>query len=121
MPVWQDEIFGPVAPVLTYRTLDEAVDLVNASQYGLSVAVLGDVGTAMTVAGRIHSGIVHINEQTVGDEAMAPFGGMGASGNGARFGGPEANYEAFTETQWVTVRPTIETYDVPSGQSPFNG
>lgn len=121
MPVWQGEVFGPVAPVLTYRTLDEAVDLVNASQYGLSVAVLGDVGTAMAVADRIHSGIVHINEQTVGDEAMAPFGGMGASGNGARFGGPEANFEAFTETQWVTVRPTIETYDVPSGRAPLNG
>ncbi len=121
MPVWQDEIFGPVAPVLAYETLDEAVDLINASRYGLSVAVLGDAGTAMTVADRIHSGIVHINEQTVGDEAMAPFGGMGASGNGARFGGPEANYEAFTETQWVTVRPTIETYAVPSGRAPRNG
>lgn len=121
MSVWQDEIFGPVAPVLSYRTVDEAVDLVNSSPYGLSVAVLGDVGTAMTVADRIRSGIVHINEQTVGDEAMAPFGGMGASGNGARFGGPEANYEAFTETQWVTVRPAIETYAVPSGRAPLNG
>ena len=121
MPVWQDEIFGPVAPVLVYETLDEAVELVNASRYGLSVAVLGDAGTAMTVADRIHSGIVHINEQTVGDEATAPFGGVGASGNGARFGGPEANYEAFTETQWVTVRPTIETYAVPSGRAPLNG
>lgn len=118
MPVWTDEIFGPVAPVLSYRTLDEAVDLVNASEYGLSVAVLGDVGTAMTVADRIHSGVVHINEQTVGDESMAPFGGMGGSGNGARFGGPEANFEAFTETQWVTVRPTIETYTLPSGAPP---
>ena len=121
MPVWQDEIFGPVAPVLAYDTLDDAVELVNASPYGLSVAVLGDAGTAMSVADRIHSGIVHINEQTVGDEATAPFGGVGASGNGARFGGPEANFEAFTETQWVTVRPTIETYAVPSGRAPLNG
>ncbi|MDN3905561.1 aldehyde dehydrogenase family protein [Arthrobacter sp. YD2] len=121
MPVWRDEIFGPVAPVLAYETLDEAVELVNASPYGLSVAVLGDAGTAMSVADRIHSGVVHINEQTVGDEATAPFGGMGTSGNGARFGGPEANFEAFTETQWVTVRPTIETYAVPSGRAPLNG
>lgn len=121
MPVWRDEIFGPVAPVLVYRSVDEAVELVNASPYGLSVAVLGDAGSAMSVADRIRSGVVHINEQTVGDEATAPFGGMGASGNGARFGGAEANYEAFTETQWVTVRPTIETYAVPSGQAPLNG
>jgi len=118
MAVWTDEIFGPVAPVLTYRSLDEAVDLVNASEYGLSVAVLGDVGTGMTVADRIHSGVVHLNEQTVGDESMAPFGGMGASGTGSRFGGPEANFEAFTETQWVTARPTIETYALPSGVRP---
>jgi benzaldehyde dehydrogenase (NAD) len=110
MAVWKDEIFGPVAPVVSYRTIEEAIDLVNASRDGLAVAVLGDVGTAMTVADGIVSGVVHINEQTVGDEAFAPFGGMGASGNGSRFGGPAANLEAFTETQWVTVRPEIETY-----------
>lgn len=112
MAVWQDEIFGPVAPVLTYRTLDEAVDLVNRSRYGLAVALLGDVGTAMTVADRVVSGKVHINDQTVGDESNAPFGGMGASGNGSRFGGPDANFEAFTETQWVTVRPDIAPYEI---------
>lgn len=121
MRVWKEEIFGPVAPVFVYSDLDEAVNLVNASHYGLSVAVLGDVGTAMSVADQIHSGIVHINEQTVGDEAMAPFGGMGASGNGARFGGPEANCEAFTETQWLTVRPTIESYVIPAGVSSSQG
>lgn len=117
MPVWSEEIFGPVAPVLTYSTIDEAVELVNASPYGLSVALLGDVGVAMEVSERIHSGVVHINEQTVGDETMAPFGGVGASGNGARFGGPEANFEAFTETQWVTVQSTIERYVIPAGES----
>lgn len=110
MLIWANEIFGPVAPVLAYRTVDEAVDLINASDYGLSSAVLGDVGVAMEVSDRIVSGVVHINEQTVGDETSAPFGGMGASGNGARFGGAAANLEAFTETQWVTVRPEIEEY-----------
>ncbi|PWB97647.1 aldehyde dehydrogenase family protein [Salinibacterium hongtaonis] len=114
MAVWRDEIFGPVAPVISYSTIDEAIDIVNASDYGLSVSVLGDVGTAMTVTDQITSGVVHINEQTVGDEASAPFGGMGASGNGSRFGGPGANFEAFTETQWVTVKPEIETYTLPA-------
>jgi benzaldehyde dehydrogenase (NAD) len=47
---------------------------------------------------------VHINDQTVSDEANIPFGGVGASGTGARFGGPAANVDAFTDTQWVTVR-----------------
>lgn len=41
---------------------------------------------------------------------MAPFGGVGASGTGSRFGGATANIEAFTETQWLTVRPDIAPY-----------
>ena len=64
----------------------------------------------MRIADAIPSGIVHINEQTVADEAMAPFGGVAASGTGSRFGGAQANIEAFTETQWLTLRPEIASY-----------
>jgi benzaldehyde dehydrogenase (NAD) len=78
------------------------------------VGILGDVGTAISVADRIVSGKVHINEQTVNDEANVPFGGVGASGNGARFGGAGANIDAFTETQWVTVRSEIEVNAWPA-------
>jgi benzaldehyde dehydrogenase (NAD) len=62
------------------------------------------------LAEQIHTGIVHINDQTVDDEAVAPFGGSGASGTGARFGGPEANVEAFTENQWLTAQGAIAPY-----------
>ncbi|MDO5618169.1 aldehyde dehydrogenase family protein [Kocuria sp.] len=110
MPAWKDEIFGPVAPVLAVGSVDEAVEMVNASDYGLSVSVIGPVGEAMKVADRVHSGKVHINEMTVADQAQAPFGGVGASGTGSRFGGAEANIEAFTETQWVTVAAEIPQY-----------
>ena len=109
-PAWTEEIFGPVAPVLGFSTIDEAVQLANASEYGLSLGVLGEVGLAMEVADRVHTGKVHINEQTVSDEANSPFGGMGASGTGSRFGGAAANIEAFTETQWLTMRPEIARY-----------
>ncbi|GER23992.1 aldehyde dehydrogenase [Zafaria cholistanensis] len=109
-PAWSEEIFGPVAPVLSFREIDDAVALINASEYGLSVGILGEVGLAMEVADRIESGKIHINEQTVSDEANAPFGGMGASGTGSRFGGAAANIEAFTETQWLTMRPRIASY-----------
>jgi len=114
MLAWREEIFGPVAPVLPYRTLDEAIDLVNESEYGLSVSLLGDAGTAISIADRIMSGKVHINEQTVNDEANVPFGGVGASGNGARFGGPAANIDAFTETQWITVKAEMEVNPWPT-------
>lgn len=109
-PAWSEEIFGPVAPVLSFSTTREAIELVNDSPYGLSVGVLGDVGAAMDIADGVRSGKVHLNEQTVMDEATAPFGGMGASGTGSRFGGATANLEAFTETQWLTMRSTIAPY-----------
>jgi benzaldehyde dehydrogenase (NAD) len=109
-PAFTEEIFGPVAPVVKFSTTDEAVSLVNANDYGLSVGILGDVGEAMRIADRVNSGKVHINEQTVSDEANAPFGGVGASGTGSRFGGAAANIEAFTETQWLTMRPEIAPY-----------
>lgn len=110
MPAWREEIFGPVAPVLPFATVEEAVALAQDVEYGLSLGILGDVGQAMQLADAIPSGIVHINEQTVADEANVPFGGVAASGTGSRFGGAQANIEAFTETQWLTVRPDIAPY-----------
>jgi benzaldehyde dehydrogenase (NAD) len=107
---WKEEIFGPVAPVRSFSTIDEAVEMANASNYGLSLSILGDVGMAMKIADRVDSGKVHINEQTVSDEPNSPFGGVKDSGNGGRIGGAAANMEAFTETQWLTMRPEIAPY-----------
>ena len=53
---------------------------------------------------------MHINDQTVNDEATIPFGGVRESGTGARHGGAHANLDAFTDTQWVTVRGSLPTY-----------
>lgn len=110
MPAWQQEIFGPVAPVASFSTLEEAAQIVRRSEYGLSLGILGDVGQAMTLADLVPTGKIHINEQTVSDEANAPFGGIGSSGTGSRFGGADANIEAFTDTQWLTMRPEIAPY-----------
>lgn len=103
MPAFTEEIFGPVAPVTVFDTDEEAVALVNSSPYGLAAAVHGaSMARASGVASRLRAGMVHINDQTVNNEFHVPFGGMGASGNGGRFGGP-ANFEEFTQTQWVSV------------------
>jgi len=108
---WQEEIFGPVAPVLAYDTVEEAIELINASEYGLSVSLItSDPFGSMELADRIHSGAVHINDSTVDDEAVAPFGGIKASGTGGRFGGAAANLATFCETQWVTVQAKPEGY-----------
>jgi benzaldehyde dehydrogenase (NAD) len=111
MAAYDNEIFGPVAPVIRFATLDEAASLAGGTEYGLSLGILtGDVMKGLELAERIPSGIVHINDQTINDEAVAPFGGVGASGTGTRLGGAEWNMDAFTETQWVTMRGDIAPY-----------
>jgi benzaldehyde dehydrogenase (NAD) len=106
-----EEVFGPVAPVLRFDGEDELVDIVNRSEYGLSLGILTkDVMRGLRLAERLPSGIVHINDQTVDDESVAPFGGVAASGTGVRFGGFESNAEAFTETRWITAQGDIERY-----------
>lgn len=103
-PAYAEEVFGPVAPVRSFATPEEAAALASASPYGLSLGIVTrDTALGIQLADRIPTGIVHINDQTVNDEAVAPFGGVAASGTGARFGG-EANLDAFTDTRWTTVR-----------------
>jgi benzaldehyde dehydrogenase (NAD) len=107
---FSEEIFGPVAPVTRFSSEADAVSL-SRGEYGLSLGIVTkDVMRGMALADRIPTGIVHINDQTVSDEANSPFGGVGASGTGSRFGGAAANVEAFTETRWVTMRAEPPTY-----------
>jgi benzaldehyde dehydrogenase (NAD) len=113
LPAWTDEIFGPVAPVVTFDTDAEALTLANDSEYGLAGAVYSrSMSRGLALAQRIRSGMVHVNDQTVNDEAVIPFGGMGASGNGGRFGG-QANWDEFTQWQWVTVRDEPRSFPYP--------
>ncbi|MCA2215039.1 aldehyde dehydrogenase family protein [Jidongwangia harbinensis] len=110
-PAYREEIFGPVAPVTPFSSLDELTTLARDTEYGLSLGILTrDLQAGLDLAEQIPAGLVHVNDQTVNDEAVAPFGGVGASGTGARHGGAQANVEAFTETQWVTVRGDLPAY-----------
>jgi benzaldehyde dehydrogenase (NAD) len=113
VPAWTDEVFGPVAPVVTFDTDEEALALANDSEYGLSGGVYTrSISRGLALAQRIRAGMVHVNDQTVNDEAVVPFGGMGMSGNGGRFGGP-ANWDEFTQWQWVTVRDEPRSFPFP--------
>lgn len=110
MPVFREEIFGPVVSITPFDTDDEAVALANDSEYGLSAGVhTRDVGRGMAIADRLHVGLVHVNDQPVNDDSTMPMGGRGASGNGSRHGGP-ANWDEFTQWQWVTVRAKAPPY-----------
>jgi benzaldehyde dehydrogenase (NAD) len=110
-PAFAEEVFGPVAPVMRFADAEEALRLAATTDYGLSLGIVTrDVMRGLDLASRIPTGIVHINDQTVNDEANSPFGGVAASGTGSRFGGAAANIDAFTETQWVTMRAEPPTY-----------
>lgn len=109
-PAFDEEVFGPVLSVVTFRDDDEAVELGNNSEYGLSLGVVSrSVTRALAIGNRIPTGLLHINDQTVGDEGHIPFGGRGASGNGGRHGG-HANWDEFTQWQWVTVQDVPPSY-----------
>jgi benzaldehyde dehydrogenase (NAD) len=104
MPAFVEEIFGPVAAVTTFASDADAIALANRTEYGLTAAIYTEsLARGLEVARSMRSGMVHINDTTINDQAIAPFGGMGASGNGGRFGSL-ANWEEFTQWQWCTVR-----------------
>ena len=67
------------------------------------------ISRGLALADRMRTGMVHVNDGTLNDEAIIPFGGMGDSGNGSRYGG-EASLDTFTEWQWVTVRDEPPTF-----------
>ena len=96
------ETFGPVAAVEVVDNHDEAVARANATSYGLASGIItSDADKGLELAQRIEAGIVHINDQPVGDEPQMPFGGVKDSGWG-RFGGTAA-IEEFTDLHWITV------------------
>lgn len=105
MEVYYGEIFGPATVIHVVDNVDEAVDLANDTEYGLTGGVISENMTeALAVANRIETGIIHVNDQGIADEPMAPFGGVKSTGYG-RFGG-DAGVDAFTVTRWVTVQET---------------
>ncbi len=102
MDIWHDETFGPVVVVCPFRTEDEAVALNNDTEYGLTAAIMTqDEARALRLAGRLETGICHVNCQNINDEPHVPFGGVKASGVG-RYGG-RWSLDAFTELRWITL------------------
>jgi acyl-CoA reductase-like NAD-dependent aldehyde dehydrogenase len=111
MRLFREESFGPIVAITRVHGDDEAVRAANDTEYGLAAAVFSaDTSRALRVAGRIDSGICHVNSSTVHDEAQMPFGGVKASGVG-RFGGRYAVHE-FTDLQWITVQTTPPHYPI---------
>jgi len=104
LPGFDQETFGPVANIITFSSDEEAVELANTHEGSLSSGVFsGSLGRALAVANQLKSGGVHVNDQTVNDDANNPFGAPGVAGAGASVGGP-ADIEEYTRWQWMTIK-----------------
>ncbi|MET9550003.1 aldehyde dehydrogenase family protein [Streptomyces sp. NPDC006627] len=102
-PVLGQEIFGPVALILPFDGEDEAVRIANDTPYGLSGAVhTADIERGVRIAKRVRTGMIHVNDGTVHDEAIVPFGGEKSSGVGRLNG--ESTVDVFTTQKWISVQ-----------------
>jgi succinate-semialdehyde dehydrogenase/glutarate-semialdehyde dehydrogenase len=100
-PILSQEIFGPVAPIVVTNSDEQAIELANATEFGLIAYVYsGDLKRAMKVAESLESGMVAINKGVISDPA-APFGGFKQSGLGRE--GGFAGIEEFLETKYIGV------------------
>jgi acyl-CoA reductase-like NAD-dependent aldehyde dehydrogenase len=99
----REEIFGPVLSIIQVDSLEEAIQVNNRSQYGLSTSIFTqDINRAFTAMRDIASGLVYINHGTTGAEIQFPFGGVRGTGNGHREAG-QAALELFTEWKSIYV------------------
>lgn len=103
MPLAENEIFGPVAILIPFENDEDVVNMANAYPFGLSGAVhSANIEHGTNIAHQIHTGMIHVNDQSVNDEAHMPFGGEKESGLG-RFNG-EWVLEEFTTLKWLSVQ-----------------
>ncbi|MFJ8035352.1 aldehyde dehydrogenase family protein [Streptomyces sp. NPDC096032] len=99
----RQEVFGPVVFLVPFDGEEEAVRIVNDTPYGLSGAVhTGDIERGVAFAKQIDTGMFHVNDGTVHDEPLVPFGGEKHSGIGRLNG--ETTLEAFTTVKWISVQ-----------------
>lgn len=103
MPAAQNEVFGPVAPVILFSSDAEAIRLANDTPNGLSGSVhTRDIQRGYLIADGVETGMIHINDQSVNDEPHVPFGGVKGSGMG-RYN-TEAIIDEMTELKWISFQ-----------------
>jgi len=104
MTIAREEIFGPVVALVRVKTLEEALELANDTEYGLSASIFTkDIGSMLAFIQDIEAGLVRINAESAGVELQAPFGGMKMSSSHSREQG-EAAIEFFTAIKTVFVK-----------------
>jgi acyl-CoA reductase-like NAD-dependent aldehyde dehydrogenase len=97
-----DELFGPVIIVLEFDDDQEAIDIANDTDFGLSGAVhTRDIARGVRIAKEIRTGMIHVNDATIADEPIVPFGGEKQSGVGRLNG--HSSIDELTSLKWISV------------------
>lgn len=105
----REELFGPVVTIIEFDSDEQAIAIANDGAYGLSGAVhTRDLARGVQIARQIETGMVHVNDTSIADEPIVPFGGEKASGVGRLNG--QASIDELTTTQWVSVNHGRATY-----------
>jgi aldehyde dehydrogenase (NAD+) len=100
MRIAREEVFGPVVSLIEFETFEEAIEIANSIDYGLSTSIYTkDVNRAFTAMRDLESGITYINAPTIGAEVHLPFGGVKQTGNGHREGNGAIDFY----TTWKAV------------------
>jgi aldehyde dehydrogenase (NAD+) len=103
MRIFKEEIFGPVLSVATAASLEEALRFANSVEYGLTTSIFTEnISSVMRFIDQVETGMVHVNEPTVGGEAQLPFGGTKSTGVGEREMAEEG-LNFFTEIKTVFI------------------
>jgi 2,5-dioxopentanoate dehydrogenase len=104
MKIAKEEIFGPVLSLFEAKNIDEAVELANNSEFGLTACICtSNLSSAMEFAGRVHAGVVKINRPTIGLELQVPFGGIKKSSSDSFKEQGEEGIDFYTRIKTVYV------------------
>jgi acyl-CoA reductase-like NAD-dependent aldehyde dehydrogenase len=99
----KEEIFGPVLSVVRVDSLDQAIDVANGVEFGLTSSIFtSDISRAFEAVERLETGMTHVNNPTIGGEAHMPFGGIKATGVGPREMGPDA-WKFYAESKTIYI------------------
>ena len=109
MRIFREEVFGPVLSVATANSLDEALRFANSVEYGLTASIFTqNIDTVMRFVEEVETGMVHVNEPTIGGEAQLPFGGTKSTGVGEREMAEEG-LNFFTELKTVFINFSVKS------------
>ena len=111
--VMREEVFGPVLPLVPFDTIEEAIEMVNSSQYGLQASIFtNDYKAIMAASMKIQVGTVIVNHQTAMRIESLPFGGRKMSGNGGREGYMDT-LKDMSETKTIVFKDAYQLYEMP--------